>query len=85
MPDIVLSGNTFRAATENVSTIASTKWYPASRGCESTSLEIALEGHPKTEKFTLVLSIAIRYGEFITDDYVQQVRRGGGAKILGVG
>ena len=85
MPDIVLSGKTFRAATENVSAIASTKWFAVSRGCESTSLEIVLEDRPKTESFTLILSVAIRYGEFITDDLVQQVKRGGGAKILGVG
>jgi hypothetical protein len=64
---------------------AKTPWQAVKGGLEPTTLELTIPNPPANgEALSLVLSVGIAFGEMITNTVVDQVRRAGAAKILGV-
>jgi hypothetical protein len=63
----------------------SSPWYPALKGSPASMLEINLTDQvPANESYSLMLSVGVRYGAPMEDDVVQEVKRAGAAKVLGV-
>jgi len=60
-------------------------WYPVLQGSPAMPLEIKPGLTPPDQSFSLVLSIGIRFGEMLSANMVQQVKKVGAAKILGMG
>lgn len=63
----------------------SSPWYPALKGSPATALEIALKDQaPADEGYSLMLTVGVRYGSPMEDNEVQEVKRAGTAKVVGI-
>lgn len=62
---------------------ASSPWYPAKSGAPPIMLEVSANMTPPDDSYTLVLSIAVRFGALYANDKVELLDYMGAAKILG--
>lgn len=63
---------------------ASSAWYAAVKGSPATTLNVALPQMPPDARYSLMLTVGICFGAALDDGEVQQVKRAGAAKILGI-
>jgi hypothetical protein len=87
VPDMKYTKNGYTPVNELASgyVAANTPWHAVKGGMAATTLELNIPNPPTNgEALSLVLSVGIAFGEMITNTVVQQVKRAGAAKILGV-
>ena len=63
--------------------LVSSPWYPAKRGAPPITLGVIANMVPPDESYTLMLSIAVRFGALYDTDKVELLDYMGAAKILG--
>src|SRR5262249_8956020 len=87
IPDLFYSEQGYapqNSYTEYSYKVTERDWYPILKGSAAVPLEMQLDRQPPDQSFSLMLSVGIRFGTMLDANAVQQVKRAGNARVLGM-
>src|SRR5690349_1595763 len=84
VPDLSYSKNTYFqhafVAAQTLPVLAESKWFSTLQGSEAQKFELKHSAVTRSEDYTVILSVGIRYGSVLGPEKIEQVKYAGAAK-----